>query len=696
MSEDKVQISPALQRGVDAHRDGDLDRAKALYLEVLAEEPDNPEALHLLSAVDGLQGRAEEGEKLCRRALELSPHRAAFHNTLGELLQKLERDDEAEPAYHQALKLQPEFAAAENNLGTLAFKRGDRDQALEHFRRAVELDPELAEAFNSIGRVLNNAGQYRDAELVFRRAIDLRPGYGQAHNNLGHVLRAEGRLDEAAASFDKAIELRPGLAIAHFNLGTIYQMQNRPRLAMECFEKSIARNRLYAPAFNHLGACYQTLGRLGKARLAYKKAAGLDPGDPDASNNLAGVLQLRGEVDGAFETYKQVLERNEHNIAAASGIAALMERFGPRDEGLEIIDRFTASDEAPVKLIIVYAYLLRRMDRIAEAMDLVRKTLGRDLSDGDRADLQFAVGDFLDAMGEYDEAFENYRGANHIKAKDYDPEGDALFFDSLIEFFTPERMARLPRSGNESEEPVFIVGMPRSGTSLVEQILASHPQVFGAGELDDIGRIAREMYQILDTGSSFPRNLRFITPEDLDHLADNYLNYLSMLKGDPERSYLRTTDKMPSNFMYLGLIEMMYPRARVIHCRRNPMDTGLSCYVHNFSERALAFSYDLEHIGLFYRQYERLMNHWSKIIDLPVLELQYEELISDPEAVIRNMIEFLGLEWDDDCLRFHESRRPVDTASRHQANRPIYDTSVDRSEHYADHLKTLRRVLDGS
>ncbi len=696
MSEEQAQIPPALKQGLEAYGAGDLDRAKALYLEVLNAEPDNPEALHLLSAVDGLQGRAQDGEKLCRRAIELSPDRAAFHNTLGELLQKLERDDEAEPAYRKALKLQPEFAAVENNLGTLMLKRGDRDQALERFRRAVELDPELAEAFNNIGRVLNNVGQHRDAEVVFRRAIDLRPGYAQAHNNLGHVLRALGRIDEAAEAFNKAIELRPGLAISHFNLGTIHEMQSRPRLAMECFEKSIARNRLYAPAFNHLGACYQALGRLGKATLAFKKAAGLDPEDLDASNNLAAVLELRGELDDAFETYQQVLERDEHNIAAVSGIAALMERFGPRDEGLKIVDRFTACDDAPVNLIIVHAYLLKRMDRIAEAMDLVRKTLGRDHSDAERADLQFAVGDFLDAMGEYNEAFENYRAANRIKAKNYDPEGDALFFDSLIEFFTPERMARLPRSGNSSEEPIFIVGMPRSGTSLVEQILASHPLVFGAGELENIGRIAREMHRILDTGSTFPRCLRFASPEDLDQLADGYLNYVSMLKGDPEQNFLRTTDKMPLNFMHLGLIEMLFPKARVIHCRRNPMDTGLSCYVHNFSEGALSFSYDLEHIGLFYGQYERLMNHWTELIELPVLQLQYEELISDQEAVIRNMIEFTGLEWDDSCLRFHESQRPVDTASRHQASRPIYDTSVDRSEHYADHLKSLRRVLDGS
>ncbi len=273
----------------------------------------------------------------------------------------------------------------------------------------------------------------------------------------------------------------------------------------------------------------------------------------------------------------------------------------------------------------------------------------------------------------------------------FDPEKTRHGISRKIAFFSRERLARLPRASNESELPVFIVGMPRSGTSLVEQILACHPAVFGAGELRDISRLADSLKAASAPDAEGPEDLAVLDEDSLDDAAAQHLDRLHALGG----AAARVTDKMPYNFNNLGLISLLFPRARVIHCVRDPLDTCLSCYFQNFA-RGNFHSFDLRHVGLFYTQYQRLMRHWRAVLDIPVLDVHYEEHVAEPERVCREMLAFLDLEWDRACLRFHESKRVVKTASRDQVRRPIYTRSAGRWRHYDAYLGPLKEALAGA
>ncbi len=280
------------------------------------------------------------------------------------------------------------------------------------------------------------------------------------------------------------------------------------------------------------------------------------------------------------------------------------------------------------------------------------------------------------------------------KKKDLNPNtakvtADDKRIDRLIAAFTPERLQSLPRAQHDSKTPVFILGMPRSGTSLVEQILASHPQVHGAGELNNIMRLESGMPDLVGGGKRFPDGLNKLTQEHVDELASHYLEHLAELSPDA----LRVTDKMPNNFLHLGTIQLLFPDARIIHCMRDPLDTCLSCYFQNFFAQH-PYTNDLGHLGAYYNGYERLMAHWKQTLDLPIFDIRYEDLVENQETKSREMIEFIGLEWDEACLKFHENKRIGRTASYDQVRQPIYKGSVARWRNYESHLEPLRKALE--
>jgi len=307
----------------------------------------------------------------------------------------------------------------------------------------------------------------------------------------------------------------------------------------------------------------------------------------------------------------------------------------------------------------------------------------------DNIALNFAAAELLDRVGRYDEAFAHARQANQLVGAKYEPAQVERSVDALIAYFTRRKIQSLPRSTLGDERPVFIVGMPRSGTSLVEQILASHPDVYGAGELEAIFQIAGQAEARLSgRGFAFPQSLDGITSSLADELAANYLRPLTALAPAARR----ITDKLPLNFLQLGLISILFPQARVIHCMRDPRDTCLSCYMTHFSS-GNEFSYDLRSCGHFYRQYEKLMTHWKRALDLPILDVIYGQLVEDAEGQSRRMVEFLGLPWDPQCLRFYDNTRYVPTASNAQVRQPIYQSSVGRWRHYDKHLAPLLAAL---
>jgi hypothetical protein len=309
------------------------------------------------------------------------------------------------------------------------------------------------------------------------------------------------------------------------------------------------------------------------------------------------------------------------------------------------------------------------------------------VADDDRVKLHGGLGKHYDRQQRYDEAFAHFRSAKAATRKltgVFDERAVAGYFDRIIETFPLDFFGRFPAGGSASERLVFIVGMPRSGTTLTEQILASHPAVFGAGELQGIADVARAIRP------DYPQRVPFLSASEIAEFVKGYLATIDA-RAPPEA--IRVTDKLPVNFTHLGLIATLFPHSRVIHCRRDPMDTGLSCFAEQF-RLSHDFTTDLESIGRYYLQYERLMAHWRRVLPLPMLEQRYEDLIANPEVGSRALLAHCELPWDEACLNFHAASRQVSTPSRWQVRQPIYATSVGRWRHYERHLEPLRRLLE--
>ncbi|HYQ71664.1 MAG TPA: sulfotransferase, partial [Gammaproteobacteria bacterium] len=329
-----------------------------------------------------------------------------------------------------------------------------------------------------------------------------------------------------------------------------------------------------------------------------------------------------------------------------------------------------------------------------EAVHLLER-IRRDMeaTTGEPQDILFALGRLYDGLREYDKAFACYSRANRLKhALAGNADVLARATETYINAWSRPFDAGLPRADVRLGQvtPVFIVGMPRSGTSLVEQILASHHAVHGAGELKDIGVLIQQLNEQAGSGLSFPACLQLMGSERLNGFADAYLDKLASLGG---AGCLVVTDKMPGNCWNLGLIWHLFPSARIIHCRRDPLDTCLSCFFTDFAE-GHQFSYDLAELGGYYKQYRKVMRHWKEVIEVPMLENRYEDLVSNPEAATRRLVEYCGLDWDENCLAPHKTRRAVSTASFTQVREEIYTTSVGRWRHYEKYLGPLRDALD--
>lgn len=573
-------------------------------------------------------------------------------------------------------------------LGVVSGKLKHFVEAADCFRQVIALQPQMVMAHCGLGAALKAQGKFSEAAESFRQAVRIKPDFAAAYFDLGNVLHSLGQHDEAKENFQQALHLKP-TAEAYFSLGNVQFTQGLMMEAIASFQKALKLNPARADIHNALGFTYHSIGSLNEALVSYQQALKLSPELSYVHNNLGKALIMHGRIDEAISCFQEALRLNPGFIDAAAGIVTAYERTGDYQKAGELLTPLVERHSDHVGVVMALARLCKPLGRCREAIDLLQKTLQRNnLPPLDKRQLHFSLGKLYDSMNAYEEAFAQYRSANSIQAPLYDPAKHAREIGVVISTFSADLLRRLPRASHVSERPIFIVGMPRSGTSLVEQILSSHPEVFGAGELNEISGIVAKMVNRLDAKMGFPRCIHKLTEETANMLAQDYLGCLDARSHDA----VRITDKMPHNFLYLGIIALLFPGARVIHCMRDPLDTCLSIYFQFFSA-GHSYSYDLTHIGTHYREYERLMAHWRQVIDIPMLEVRYEDIVANPDEMIRKLTEFCGLEWDPVCLRFYESGRIVTTASYDQVRQPLHPKSIGRWKHYAKHLEPLKSAL---
>jgi tetratricopeptide (TPR) repeat protein len=490
-----------------------------------------------------------------------------------------------------------------------------------------------------------------EAEECYRELLSLDPRHALASNNLGAALCQLGRYKEAERWFRRAIQNRAGWADAHCNLGTVLRMT----------------------------------GRLAESETSLRRALKLRPAYPDAQVSLATTLTQLGRLRDAGDLLERVLRaspRNAEALVRAGRIAALEGRFVEAEtllrRGLEVDPRSSVA-----WLTLAGLRTMRPDDRAL--LKGAEVAVAGGLAPCEEATVLYAMGKYYDDVGDFARAFRSYRRANELHrlaAEPYDREGRRRCVDNLIRVYTRETLSRLNAGASESTRPVFVVGMMRSGTSLVEQIIASHPVAKGAGELDFWARAVHKHEDVLRSG---PPDERLTSK-----LAVAYLRDLAARFADATR----VVDKSTFNSDYLGIIHLAFPNARMIYLRRDPIDTCLSCYFQQFLP-TMSFTMDLSDLAHYYREHRRLVAHWRSVLPREtLLEVPYEELIADQEKWTRRILDFIGLEWDERCLNFHETERPVQTASYWQVRQKIYHSSVGRWRHYEKFIGPLLELRD--
>ena len=717
------------QQALQLARTNKVSDALARCRELHRQVPDDAELLEALVLLSGQTGAFAAGESYARELVRLYPSTARSHALLARMLQAQNRVEEAVTCLQATLGRKPDDASSWLVLAGLQWQLGQKT-AGQSYAKAIELAPGNPVAWHDRGAWLQAQGELDEAIASYHEAVRLAPGAARMHASLGAGFFARRELDKAAACYQEALRLAPEDRLARYELANVrYDLGDYARAA-PLYQQVLQQEPEHEGALLALGLSLQALSRLDEAITCYQQLAELAPGDADNQARIGLLCLETGRSAKALEAFTQAsrlvpenavhrlhigialehLGRFDEAVAhlramledgysdevdVAGVLASLYERLGERDKAWELATCFLATPVMQNGRVRVNSLgTALRLCHHHQACDAVIEQVGRllengQMSDEERRNLSFALGMRHDKLGNYDAAFAAFAHGNRLKNVAYSEAADIGYIDTLERCFREIDFDRLVRNGScHSDLPVFIIGMPRSGTSLVEQILSCHPAVHAAGELEEF------QYQInrLRTASSgtkkYPDGIAALTAADLDQLASGYLESIRARAPDAAR----VTDKMPHNFTYLGLIRLGFPRVAIIHCVRNPLDTCLSCYFQDFSGFH-NYAYDLDHLAGHYLQYQRLMQFWKEDLRIDMHEVCYEDLVDDPEPQVRALLQHCGLDWHDACLDFYRSERNVRTASYDQVRQPLYRTSRERWRNYESHIGPLIRRL---
>lgn len=671
---------------------GSMDDVIACCRKVTAIDSGRFDAFYNLGVALQHREKLDEAVESYRRVVALKPEFAPAHANLGMALWKLQKLDEAETASREAIRLDPNQIHAANNLALVLLAKNQLDAAVAVLHDVIRQAPQMPEARHNLALCLRALERPDEARTHLKEAVRLKPDYHEAHAELGRLAFSEKRFTDAIASFERAAQLKPDDPEAWMRLGEANWSAEKFTEVLRAVERAVKLRPDWAEAHDILGRAHMEAGgsvieSSQNAEKHFRKAIHLKPDFVDAHLHLAASLRSQGIYPEALDSYRRALALAPEHPAAIGGAASMLEHLSQFDAARELLAPVLERGIDNLDLALPYAAISRYTGEKEQAMELLERILADEGRERPlRMEGHFMLGKLYDGEKDYEQAFRHYHAANDLDPEKFDIEGNGRSFETLAGYFVKETHHRRPRASNRSRLPVFIVGMPRSGTTLTEQILASHPLVHGAGELMRMDEIKKSLRDLV--GEPWPQCVDRLDRKVLDKVAQEHLDWLGRLAGGKAR----VTDKMPHNFLALGLIDLLFPEARVIHCQRDPMDNCLSIYFQHFNG-AHAYANNLEHLGLYYHQYEQVMAHWRKVVRVPILDVRYEQMVAEPEQSARRLVEFCGLAWDDRCLRFYESGRVVSTPSYDQVRQPIYKKSVARWKRYEKFLKPLKQSL---
>lgn len=681
-----LSIDQALAQA-NAHWDaGQNAQAEILCQQVLAVWPGQSDALHLLGLMAYAFGNLDLAIDHLRRACQAPRVAPVYLSNLAEMCRQRGLLVEGEDAARRAVTLEPTMSGGWNNLGIIQQEAGKYEESLASLKRVIGLKPDDALARNNLGNTLKRLGRLEEARQQYEAALTLMPGYAEAHSNLGALLNDLGRPDEALTSIRRAMDINPHLSDAYVNAAGVESARRRYADALRWLDGMLNFAPLHPGGLAAKASVLVNLERYEEAVEAARQAVSAAPQSGDAQVAMAEALHAQGHLGPALSALDKAVglggaSLEKAMVRRASLLMEQGEKDSARAELEKVLELFPASASAWLSLSDMKRFKagdadLARMERLIAP--------GATLSLQDSMAVRFALGKAWMDIGDADKAFDNLdEGNRQMRATfEYDAKDTSAWIASIPKAYDKAAMKRLGGGGAPSQSPVFVLGMPRSGTTLIEQILASHPSVFGAGELSTLRRLADQHGGIIDLP-------KVLTPDLARGLGEAYLAETALLGNGKAR----IVDKMPSNFLQAGLIPLILPGARIIHVRRDAVDNCLSCYTKLFAREQL-FTYNLPELGQFYRDYEALMAHWRKVLPSDrFIEVDYEAVVEDQEGQSRRLIEFLDLPWDKAVLEFHKTKRAVRTASVNQVRQPLFKSSVGRWKPFAKRLKTLTDAL---
>ena len=553
-------------------------------------------------------------------------------------------------------------------------------------RADLRVDRWLRGAFDA-----HRAGNPREAEKLARRVLGAVPDQPDALHLQATVARESGRVDLAVDLYRRLLRRHPAIPIAHNSLGNMLQERGEWGPAIACYEAALSHDPRYVSAYFNLGQALLHVGDVARAETCLRRAVDLAPNDAQARSWFARALAGRGRTEEAVTEALRSVELDPASAVLRNDLGAIQATMGEFDAARECYRTALAMDPGYAKAAVNLAKIKRFTAEDDPDAALILAAAEHAPGDRDsRRDLNLALGKIHDDRGDWDTAFMHYDEANRPFAEIARADADTSLglMDQVRAFFDADWFAGRAAEPEVDPVPVFIVGMPRSGTSLVEQILAAHRAVHGAGELSEIGHMVADIASRADASDPYPGCMRSLDAEAVRALGQRYIAHLRTHSPDAAR----VTDKLPGNYLHLGFIATILPGAGIIHCRRDPLDTAVSLYFNDF-ESGHDYSNDLRAIGRLIRGMRALMTHWEEVLGERMLAVDYETLVADPESLARRMVRHVGLEWDDACLRPHEVARPVHTASAWQVRQPVYRRSAGRAHRYDRFLGPLLEAL---
>ena len=622
----KISVDQVLLKAKSHAKKGEIEDAKKLYQSVLQAFPKNVRAQQGLAALSKPDAPQAVPQEIIDRLV-------ALYNQ-GQLTAVVEQAQALTEQYPEAFIVWNILGAATKGLGRTA-------DAASAFKRVTELNPTYADGFNNLGVTLQEQGKLDEAIAAYNKALSIKPDYAAAHNNMGNALKDQGALDEAIAAYNKALSIKPDYAEAYYNMGVTLQEQGKLDEAIAAYNTALSIKPDYAEAYNNMGNALKDQGKLDEAIAAYNKALSIKPDYAETYNNMGVTLQDQGKLEEAIAAYNKALSIKPDYAVTHRNLSGLI-KYKRNDPQISSVDE-----------------LLKRLD----------------LKDADRCHLLYAFAKMNEDLGCFEAAYDNYvvGGALRKKLLAYDLRHDRALFAKIREVASSlNDFDSTPPNAKTSHTPIFILGMPRSGTTLVEQIIACHSQVQGAGELNFLGNL----------GNSIACGAKPLTPDSMTKLQVKYLDELAKLSN----GHQFVTDKMPHNFLYIALVLKALPEAKIIHVKRNPAATCWSNFKHYFQSNGLGYSYDLSDTVQYFSLYQDLIDFWDDLYPDQIYHLDYDRLTVDQELETRQLVEHLGLDWEDACLSPHENKRSVRTASQQQVREKMYSGSSEAWRKFEPYL----------